>query len=137
MSKTDEILKSLTIDEKIRLLNGVGNWNTFDAGKKLPVVSMSDGPHGLRHQTENTTNINDSNRATCFPTASAIACSWNPEATKKTGRAIAYEAKAEDVQIILGCGMNINLDCNTIIILLLLTTICGNNEHHFGNGGCH
>lgn len=36
-----------------------------------------------------------------------------------------------------GCGMNINLDCNTIIILLLLTTICGNNEHHFGNGGCH
>lgn len=120
MSKTDEILKSLTIDEKIRLLNGVGNWNTFDAGKKLPVVSMSDGPHGLRHQTENTTNINDSNRATCFPTASAIACSWNPEATKKIGRAIAYEAKAEDVQIILGCGMNIKR-----------SPLCGRNFEYF------
>ena len=120
MSKTEEILKSLNIDEKIRLLNGVGSWNTFDAGGKIPVASMSDGPHGLRHQLETTTNVNDSRRATCFPTASAVACSWNPEATKKTGRAIAYEAKAEDVQIILGCGMNIKR-----------SPLCGRNFEYF------
>nr|MCR5699193.1 hypothetical protein [Treponemataceae bacterium] len=71
----DEILKSLSLDEKIRLLNGVGSWKTFDCNGKLASISMSDGPHGLRFQdgSENYSNINDSSVATCFPTASAIA----------------------------------------------------------------
>lgn len=122
MSKTDEILKSLSIDEKIRLLNGVGSWNTFGADGKIPVISMSDGPHGLRHQVsqENYANINESRRATCFPTASAIASSWDTEAIKKMGAGIAHEAKAEDVQIVLGCGMNIKR-----------SPLCGRNFEYF------
>ena len=122
MSKTEEILKSLSIDEKIRLLNGVGSWNTFDAAGKIPVISMSDGPHGLRHQTaeENYANINESRRATCFPTGSAIASTWNVDALHKMGAAIADEAKADDVQIILGCGMNIKR-----------SPLCGRNFEYF------
>ena len=109
MKTTEEILATLSVDEKIRLLNGVGSWNTFSADGKIPVISVSDGPHGLRHQTgdEEVGDINDSNIATCYPTASAIASSWNTDAIYKMAQSIAHEAKAENVQIVLGCGMNI------------------------------
>lgn len=122
MSSAAGILKNLTLEEKIRLLNGVGSWNTFDCNSKLPVISMSDGPHGLRHQTgkENYTNINQSNVATCFPTASAIASSWNCESAFKMGNAIAKEARAENVQIMLGPGMNIKR-----------SPLCGRNFEYF------
>ena len=118
----ENVLSSLTLDEKIRLLNGVGSWNTFDCNGKVPVMSMSDGPHGLRRQTgnESYTDINDSNVATCFPTASALASSWNRDSAFKMGQAIAHEAKAENVQIMLGCGMNIKR-----------TPLCGRNFEYF------
>ena len=118
----ENVLSSLSLDEKIRLLNGVGSWNTFDCNGKVPVMSMSDGPHGLRRQTgnESYTDINDSNVATCFPTASALASSWNRNSAFKMGQAIANEAKAENVQIMLGCGMNIKR-----------TPLCGRNFEYF------
>lgn len=122
MKKTDEILASLSLDEKIRLLNGVGNWNTYSANGKIPVISVSDGPHGLRHQdgSENVGDINDSALATCFPTACALASSWNPQAARKMANAIATEAKAQNVQIVLGCGMNIKR-----------SPLCGRNFEYF------
>lgn len=122
MKTTDEILKSLSIDEKIRLLNGVGNWDTFSADGKIPVISVSDGPHGLRHQTntEGFADINDSKIATCFPTASAIASSWNTNAVSKMAESIANEALSENVQIVLGCGMNIKR-----------SPLCGRNFEYF------
>ena len=109
MKTTEEILETLSLDERIRLLNGVGNWDTFSADGKVPVISVSDGPHGLRHQTgkEAIGDINDSQLATCFPTACAIASSWNVEAARRMAAAIAKEAKAQNVQIVLGCGLSI------------------------------
>ena len=121
MKTTEEILATLSIDEKIRLLNGVGNWNTYSADGKVPVISVSDGPHGLRHQVVADINdINNSNIATCFPTACAISSSWNLDAAKKMAQAIATEAKAENVQIVLGCGMNIKR-----------SPLCGRNFEYF------
>ena len=122
MKTVDEILASLSIDEKIRLLNGVGSWDTFSADGKIPVISVSDGPHGLRHQTgnEEVGDINNSNIATCYPTACAIASSWNTQATYKMAQSIAQEAKAENVQIVLGCGMNIKR-----------SPLCGRNFEYF------
>ena len=62
--------ENLENDEKIRLFEGQGSWNTFDSDGKLNSITMSDGPHGLRRQKEsNVSNINESNIATCFPTA--------------------------------------------------------------------
>ena len=121
MKTTEEILATLSVDEKIRLLNGVGNWNTFSANGKVPVISVSDGPHGLRHQVVAAINdINNSNIATCFPTACAVSSSWNVDAAKKMAQAIATEAKAENVQIVLGCGMNIKR-----------SPLCGRNFEYF------
>ena len=80
----DKICEQLTIDEKIRLLGGVGDWHTYDCNGKIPSIMMTDGPHGIRKlEQEKVGDIETSKPATCFPTASAIACSWNPAIVKK------------------------------------------------------
>lgn len=96
----DKICEQLTIDEKIRLLGGVGDWHTYDCNGKIPSIMMTDGPHGIRKlEQEKVGDIETSKPATCFPTASAIACSWNPAIVKKMGEAIAKEAKKEQMCI--------------------------------------
>lgn len=116
-----EIAASLTTDEKIRLLSGVGSWHTYDCNGKLPSIMMTDGPHGLRKQeSEDFSDINRSNVATCFPTASAIASSWNTEAIEEMAAAIAQEALKEKVSIVLGCGINIKR-----------SPLCGRNFEYF------
>ena len=122
MRTAEQILSDLSLEEKIRLLNGNGNWSTFSARGKIPALCMSDGPHGLRYQgrNESYSNINKSRKATCFPTASAIACGWNVSAVEKMARAIAREAKSRNVNIILGCGMNIKR-----------SPLCGRNFEYF------
>ena len=50
--------------------------------------------HGIRKlEQEKVGDIETSKPATCFPTASAIACSWNPAIVKKMGEAIAKRSK--------------------------------------------
>ena len=117
----DKICGQLTVDEKIRLLGGVGDWHTYDCNGKIPSVMMTDGPHGIRKlEQEKVGDIETSKPATCFPTASAIACSWNPELVKKMGEAIAKEAKNEQISMVLGCGINIKR-----------SPLCGRNFEYF------
>ncbi|MCR5154573.1 MAG: glycoside hydrolase family 3 C-terminal domain-containing protein [Lachnospiraceae bacterium] len=112
---------SLTLDERIRLLTGVGAWHTFDANGKLPEIMMTDGPHGLRKvSNEAVENNNGSHVATCFPTLSAMAASWNPEAVSKMAKGIANEAVSEHVAVVLGPGINMKR-----------SPLCGRNFEYF------
>ena len=118
---SSKMCENLENDEKIRLFEGQGSWNTFDSDGKLNSITMSDGPHGLRRQKEsNVSNINESNIATCFPTASAIASTWNTQALNTMGKAIALEAQSENVNLVLGPGMNIKR-----------SPLCGRNFEYF------
>ena len=119
--RNKDIINKLTIDEKIRLLNGVGSWFTYDCNGKLPSIMMSDGPHGLRKQeVESYSDLNNSEIATCYPTASAIASSWDVNVAKSLGNSIADEALKEKVSIVLGCGINIKRN-----------PLCGRNFEYF------
>lgn len=112
---------NLTTDEKIRLLNGVGDWHTYDANGKLDSIMMTDGPHGIRKiENEQVGDITGSKLATCFPTASAIAASWDREVAKKMAKRIAMEAKQEGISIVLGPGINIKRH-----------PLCGRNFEYF------
>ncbi len=94
--------------KKSGFLGGAVDWHTYDCNGKIPSIMMTDGPHGIRKlEQEKVGDIETSKPATCFPTASAIACSWNPAIVKKMGEAIAKEAKKEQISIVLGCGINI------------------------------
>lgn len=111
----------LSIDEKIRLFNGQGWWKTYSADGKLPSITMSDGPHGLRKQgNTDFGNLNNSIIATCFPTASCAASSWDRDCLKLLGKSIAYEAQKEDVNLVLGPGINIKR-----------SPLCGRNFEYF------
>ncbi|HET9779736.1 MAG TPA: glycoside hydrolase family 3 N-terminal domain-containing protein, partial [Propionibacteriaceae bacterium] len=73
-----------------------------------PADHVSDGPHGLRAQPGegDHVGIGGSVPATCFPTASALASSWNPELIRTIGEALGREAKKLGVSVVLGPGIN-------------------------------
>ena len=106
----DKILKELTLEEKASLCSGRDFWTTKSVGRVgIPSIMLSDGPHGLRKQTEDADNLglNKSVPAMCFPTASATACSWDTDLLHRIGIALAEECLKEDVAVILGPGVNI------------------------------
>lgn len=105
----EAVLGNLTLEEKAALSIGGDIWHTA-AIERLGIESImvSDGPHGLRAQFETgeQVGIGDSVPATCFPTASALASSWNPDLVRRVGEAIGREALAYQVSVVLGPGVN-------------------------------
>ena len=105
----DHVLAELTLDEKAALTSGSGFWWTHPVERLgVPRVMVADGPHGLRVQPAEGDHVGlgGSLPATCFPTASAIASSWNPELLRSVGEALAQEARACHLSVILGPGVN-------------------------------
>ncbi|GHV81844.1 glycosyl hydrolase [Spirochaetia bacterium] len=83
---------------------------------------MCDGPHGLRKQTGSGDHLglNASVAATCFPTASAAAASWDTGLLREVGEAIGVEALCEGVNIVLGPGVNMKRN-----------PLCGRNFEYY------
>ncbi len=105
----DRLLSELTLEEKASLTSGSAFWYTKAIDRLgIPKIMVSDGPHGLRAQPGegDHVGIGGSLPATCFPTASAIASSWNPELLRRVGEALGREARACNLSVILGPGIN-------------------------------
>ena len=104
------LLTELTRDEKASLVSGQGFWWTRGVPRlEVPSIMVSDGPHGLRKQDRRNDHLGlgASLPATCFPTASALASSWDPDLVRSVGDAIGEEARAQGVSVVLGPGINI------------------------------
>lgn len=113
----------LSLEERAQLLAGESHWKTYDApGAGIPSLFLSDGPHGLRKQesAQDCMGIAESRPATCFPTASALACSFDPELVERVGAAIGEEARRQGVDVVLGPGVNIKRH-----------PLCGRNFEYF------
>lgn len=99
------LVAEMTLEEKAFLFSGDGWWRTHAVDRlQIPAISLSDGPHGLRKVEGG--GLPTSVPATCFPTASALASSWDTELIREVGVALAEECQAHDVQILLGPGIN-------------------------------
>ncbi|ABX04075.1 glycoside hydrolase family 3 C-terminal domain-containing protein [Herpetosiphon sp.] len=105
----NDLLTQMTLEEKISLTIGQDMWSTHPVERLgLGSINMNDGPHGLRKPPENSSiGIIDAIPATCFPTAAAVASTWDVDLTKAIGEAIAQECLANNVQIVLGPGINL------------------------------
>jgi len=106
-------IDKMTLEEKASLLSGANFWNTKAISRlHIPSIILSDGPHGLRRQTgaADHLGLSQSIPATCFPTAAALANSWDEELLSRVGTAIATEAAAVGVSALLGPGLNIVRD---------------------------
>lgn len=112
-----------SVCEKMSLLAGSSHWRTA-AAPELGIAELvwSDGPHGLRKQEgkADALGIAESRPATCFPSASALACSFNPELVRSVGEAIGEEARDQGVDVVLGPGVNIKRH-----------PLCGRNFEYF------
>ena len=124
--KYGEIIEKLTLEEKISLTSGKNFWQTQnierDGADLIPSIFLSDGPHGIRKQiaAADHLGLNESLKATCLPTASAMACSWDEELAGKAGQMLGEEAKAQKVNVLLGPGTNIKRN-----------PLCGRNFEYF------
>ena len=121
--KYQNIIDRMTLEEKCAMLSGKKAFSTRGYQKyKIPEMQLSDGPHGLRKQDNgaNHLGLGESVRATCFPTAATIACSWDPELGEKIGEALGKEAAAQEVGVLLGPGLNMKR-----------SPLCGRNFEYF------
>lgn len=109
MLKNQHLIDQLSLKQKAALLSGASEWQSFGVKGKFPSIFMSDGPLGLRKQegAGDHLGLNASVPATCFPSPAGLANSWDPQVTEMVGQAIGTEAKARDVQVVLGPGLNI------------------------------
>jgi len=104
----DQWLQQLTLAEKAGLLTGKNLWETLDIPRLgIPSVWMSDGPAGLRKSTSTGLGLGEEVPATTFPSAGALAATWDPEMVRRVGAAIGEEAAANHVILLLGPGLNI------------------------------
>ncbi len=106
----ESLVNSLTLEEKAQLCGGKDFWSLHAIERLgLPSIMVTDGPHGLRKQSEDGDHVglNAAVPATCFPTASATAATWNPTLLEKMGNALGAECRAEDVSVLLGPGINL------------------------------
>ncbi|MDO4443663.1 MAG: glycoside hydrolase family 3 C-terminal domain-containing protein [Slackia sp.] len=116
-------VSSLTTAEKASLLAGASHWKSVPIESHgISSVTFSDGPHGLRKQEKGSDHlgIHKSNPATCFPTASALACSFDESLVEEVGAAIGEEARDQHVDVVLGPGVNMKR-----------SPLCGRNFEYF------
>ena len=109
MQNTELLLKELTLEEKCALLSGAETFKTRGMPEHgIPQIWLSDGPHGLRKQAGESDHLglNPSVPAACFPTASAVANSWDAALGEEIGAALGEEAAAQEVSVVLGPGLN-------------------------------
>lgn len=123
MNKMKEVIAKMTLEDKIRLCSGASFWESEKMEQYgIPSFFMSDGPHGLRTQKGESDHlgINQSEKSTCFPTASASASSWNPDLLRRMGEAIGEEALHYGVDVVLGPG-----------VCMKRSPLCGRNFEYF------
>lgn len=121
--KHQELIGKMTLEEKAAFLSGKNVWQTRDFARLgIPSIFCSDGPHGIRKQAGagDHLGLNASLPATCFPTAATIANSWNEELGREMGEALGEEAAAQEVNVLLGPGLNIKR-----------SPLCGRNFEYF------
>lgn len=104
-----ETVSLLGNEEKIKIVNGKDKWNTYGFEHlDIKPVTLADGPHGLRIETApEKIALGPSKKAVCYPTASALSCTWNRELIEEIGEAIGEEAAYNKIHVVLGPGVNI------------------------------
>ena len=118
-----EIMQQMTLEEKAAFCSGHDFWHTKALERLgVPSVMMCDGPHGLRKQEGEGDHlgINKSIETVCYPTAAALASSFDRDVMRQLGEALGQECQAENVAMLLGPGLNIKR-----------SPLCGRNFEYF------
>ncbi len=101
--KSKEMVKNLTLEEKVSLLNCAEGCFVMNGIEKIGLheFTMADGPHGIRVEEDRSASC------VCTPCSAALASTWNREAVKKIGEVLASDCNEHHKDMILGPAMNI------------------------------
>lgn len=115
------VIAQMTLAEKAALCTGASSWTTAAVERLgIPELVLADGPHGVRRVPDIHSLSQKSLPATCFPTASSLACTWDVALLREMGQALGREAIALGVDVLLGPGVNMKR-----------TPLCGRNFEYF------
>lgn len=115
------IIEKMTLEEKAALCIGASAWTTTPIERLgVPEMIVSDGPHGLRRVPDVHSMTNESLPATCFPTASCLASTWDVDLVRQMGEALGEECIALNVDVVLGPGANMKR-----------SPLCGRNFEYY------
>jgi beta-glucosidase len=129
-----EVVDAMTVDEKIRLLVGMGFHMDIPmlppmdpedakvpekvpgaAGRThalprlgIPSLTLADGPAGVRISPVRESHPDRTFHATAFPVATLTASSWDTSLVRAVGQAFGSEVREYGVDILLAPGMNIH-----------------------------
>jgi len=98
------LLASLTLEEKVRLVQGANFWTSAAIPSiGLRAMTLSDGPAGVRgpRWDERLPSLN-------LPSGSALAASWDRPLAERYGAACAVEARRKGVDVVLGPTINLH-----------------------------
>jgi len=118
-----DLVDKMTLEEKASMCSGQDYWRTKAIlNLDIPGIMVTDGPHGLRKQIseKSADGMGISQPATCFPSACALACSFDRDLMYKMGQALAQECLDQEVSVLLGPGINIKR-----------SPLCGRNFEYF------
>ena len=115
------IIAQMTLEEKAALCTGASAWTTTAVERLgVPEMVVSDGPHGVRRVPDIYALATAALPATCFPTASCLAATWDTDLLGEVGRALGEECIALNVDVLLGPGNNMKR-----------TPLCGRNFEYY------
>lgn len=137
--KIEDVIAAMTLEEKVYLLMGIGEpgWKNPETGEKTvlidgeasrtgaiprlgitPVV-LTDGPAGLKIEPQ-PVGCNFTRYCTAFPTAIALASTWNTELVQKVGAAMGNEVLEYGSDVLLAPAINIQRN-----------PLCGRNFEYY------
>jgi len=121
MADLNALIAQMTLEEKAALCTGASAWTTTPIERlDIPAMLVSDGPHGVRRVPDIHAMGAKSLPATAFPTASALASTWDVDLIREMGEALGEESIALHVDVLLGPGNNMKR-----------TPLCGRNFEYF------
>ena len=112
-----DLTKQLSLREQANMLTGADWWHTAPVNRLgIPSIMVSDGPTGLRKEV----SFGKSITAVCYPSATAMASSWDKDLMTKVGETLGEECLANRLAVLLGPGINIKR-----------SPLCGRNFEYY------
>lgn len=116
--RADTVLKKMSIEEKIQLINGYNDFYIRGFKKyNMPEIYFSDATQGVRLQKSG----NFIEKTTAFPCPLMLTATWNPELSREYAKSIGEECRAGNIGFLLGPGNN-----------RYRISQCGRNFEYFG-----
>ena len=104
MSRIDDLLSQMTLEEKISMLAGADLWHSVAVPRLgIPQFKTTDGPNGARGAWGSMASP-----SVATPVGIALGATWNPSLVEKVGNVLADELEAKSAHILLAPTVNIH-----------------------------